>query len=307
MHDQARRLNLNLLPILDALLECRSVTRAGERFDLTQPAASAALAKLREAFGDELLVPVGREMKLTSKAESIREPVRQLLGLLETAFESTDSRPESWSGEFIIATADYVATLVLPPLLERTERATPRLSIRVTNITRSSMINLRGDDIDMIIAPPQIIDDPTLMSRRLFGDRFVVLYSRDAPPSDASLAEYLKRGHIATVIDAPHIIGHQPRSHFSEELDTLRSTQRNLAVLPYYSLLPLLVSGTGRMALVQERLAKLFAQFLPVAYTDPPASIPPLDLHMFWSPRFNEDPRHSWLRDTLFEVCAAFR
>ena len=307
MHDQARRLNLNLLPILDALLECRSVTRAGERFDLTQPAASAALAKLREAFGDELLVPVGREMKLTSKAERIREPVRQLLGLLESAFESSDPRPESWAGEFIIATADYVAMLVLPPLIEKTERSTPQLSIRVTNITRSSMANLRSDEIDMLIAPPQIIDDATLMSRRLFSDRFVVLYSRDRPPSDSSLAEYMKRGHITTVIDSPHIVGHQPRSHFSEELDTLRSTQRNLAVLPYYSLLPLLVSGTGRMALVQERLAKLFAQFLPLAYTAPPASIPPLDLHMFWSPRFNEDARHVWLRESLFEVCAAFR
>jgi LysR family nod box-dependent transcriptional activator len=305
--DQTRRLNLNLLPILDALLECRSVTRAGERFNLTQPAASAALAKLREAFGDELLVLVGREMKLTSKAERIREPVRQLLGLLEAAFDSTDSKPESWAGEFIIATADYVAMLMLPGLIERTERETPKLAIRVTNITRSSVINLRGDDIDMIIAPPQIIDDTALMSRRLFGDRFVVLYSRDRPPSDASLAEYMKHGHIATVIDAPQISGHQPRSHFSEELDSLRTTQRNLAVLPYYSLLPQLVAGTSRMAIVQERLAKLFAQFLPVDYTDLPANVPPLDLHMFWSPRFNDDPRHVWVRNAIFEVCSAFR
>src|SRR5687768_10999420 len=111
-----RRLNLNLLPILDALLECRSVTRAGERFDLTQAAASAALARLREAFGDELLVPVGREMKLTSKAERIRETVRQLLGLLESAFDAGDANPENWAGEFIIATADYVAMLLVPGL-----------------------------------------------------------------------------------------------------------------------------------------------------------------------------------------------
>ena len=198
MSDQPRRLNLNLLPILDALLECRSVTRAGERFDLTQPAASAALAKLREAFGDELLVPVGREMKLTSKAERIREPVRQLLGLLQAAFESADADPGNWAGEFIVATADYVAMLVLPGLLEKTELVTPKLTIRVTNITRSSVSNLRSDDIEMIIAPPQIVDDPTLMSRRLFGDRFVVLYSKDHPPSDSTLAEYMKRGHIAT-------------------------------------------------------------------------------------------------------------
>ena len=107
-------------------------------------------------------------------------------------------------------------------------------------------------------------------------------------------------------MDAPHI-GGPPRSHFSEEIDSLRSTQRNLAVLPYYSLLPLLVSGTSRMALVQERLAKLLARFLPVECVAPPVEIPPLDLHMFWSPKFNDDPRHLWVRNTIFDVCSPYR
>lgn len=306
MSDHRRRLNLNLLPILDALLECRSVTRAGERFNLTQPAASAALAKLREAFGDELLVPVGREMKLTPKAEHIREPVRQLLGLLETAFEASDIDPSTWSGEFIVATADYVAMLALPRLIERISASAPKLTVRVTNITRSSVSNLRSDEIDMIVAPPQIIDDAALMSRRLFSDRFVVLHAKDRPPSAATIAEYMKRGHIATVIDAPQI-GGSPRSFFSPEIDTLRSTQRNLAVVPYYSLLPFMVAGGDRMALVQERLAGIFEQLLPVAHCDPPVALPPLDLQMFWSPRFNEDPRHVWLRNALFEACSIYR
>src|SRR5689334_8481772 len=109
MTDQNRRFNLNLLRVLDAMLECRNVTRAGERFNLTQPAASAALARLREAFGDELLVQVGREMKLTPKAERMRDPIKQLLALLETTLESTEVNPRAWSGEFIIATADYAA------------------------------------------------------------------------------------------------------------------------------------------------------------------------------------------------------
>ena len=302
-----RRLNMNLLPMLDALLEHRSVTRAGEHFNLTQSAASRTLATLRKAFGDELLVLVGREMKLTAKAELMREPVRQLLKLLEAAFEPAQSRPDSWIGDFIIATADYVATLLLPALVDETKRATPGLSIRITNITRNSAADLRSDAIDMIIAPPQIIDGGTLMSRRLFSDRFVVLYSRHMPPSSQSIEEYMKRSHVATVVDAAHLTDHQPRSHFSEALDNLRSAQRNVAVLPYYSLLPLCISGTEHLALVQERLARRFAQILPVAYMDPPIAIPPLDLHMFWSPRFNEDLRHVWMRNALVEACAALR
>lgn len=306
MSEQTRRFNLNLLPILDALLECRSVTRAGERFNLTQPAASAALAKLRAAFGDELLVPVGRDMRLTPKAERIRDPVRQLLGLLETAFETNDLDPAAWSGEFIMATADAVAVLLLPKLIDKLDAVAPKLTVRVTNITRSSVNHLRNEEIDMIIAPPQIIDDAALMSRRLYRDRFVLLHSKDHPPSQGTMEEYMSRGHIATVIDAPQI-GGMPRSFFSPELDTLRSTQRNLAVLPYYSLLPLLVAGTTRLALVQERLAKRFMEFLPVAYADPPAPLPALDLHMFWSPKYNDDARHVWMRNSIFDMCEEHR
>lgn len=306
MSDPSRRFNLNLLPILDALLECRSVTRAGERFDLTQPAASAALAKLRAAFADELLVPVGRDMKLTPKAERMREPVRQLLELLETTFETNDQEPESWSGELIIATADAVVVQLLPALIQKLAGTSLRMTVRATNITRASVANLRNEEIDMIIAPPQIVDDEALMSRRLYSDRFVVLHSRDHPPTDNSLAEYLKRGHIATVIDSPQI-GGVPRSYFSSELDALRTTQRNLAVVPYYSLLPLLVSQTPWMTLVQERLAQRFVQLLPLAYTDPPISLPPLHLHMFWSPKFNDDPRHIWLRNAIYEISEQYR
>lgn len=306
MSDHSRRFNLNLLRILDALLECRNVTRAGERFNLTQPAASAALARLREAFGDELLVHVGREMKLTPKAERMRDPVKQLLGLLETTLESTDVDPAAWSGEFIIATADYSALLILPHLIRKLEAAASKVVVRITNLTRSSAGNVRSDDIDMIIAPPQIIDDTTLMSRRLFGDRFVCVHSKDAPPRDSGLETYMSRSHISTVIDAPQI-GGAPKSFFSQEIDALRCTQHNLAILPYYTLLPLLVSRGNYTALVQERLAKWFAEFLPIAYTDPPVPLPPLELHMLWSPRFNEDPRHRWLRDAIFDVCAPYR
>lgn len=292
--------------MLEALLEYRSVTRAGEKFGLTQPAASAALAKLREAFADELLVPMGREMKLTPKAERIREPVRQLLALLETTLKFADTDPANWSGEFVLATADVGALLLLPDLIQKLRDTESRLTIRTTNINRASVSNLRNEEIDIIVAPPQIIDDDTLMSRRLFGDRFVVVYSRKHPPADHSLAEYMKRWHIASVIDSPRI-GGVPRSFFNPELDTLRATQHNLAVVPYYSLLPLLISDTPWVTLLQESVARRFAKLLPIDYIDPPIELPPINLHMFWSPKYNGDPRHTWLREALVEVSVQYQ
>lgn len=305
MKDPGRRFNLNLLPILDALLECRSVTRAGERFHIAQPTASAALSKLREALGDELLVPVGRDMKLTARAEEIREPVRQLLELLESVLRTSEIDPKAWRGEFTLATADYVAMLILPHLLEKT-RETPQLTVRVTNITRSSLSNLRAGEIDMMISLPELVDDESLMSRRLFSDRFVLLHSTEFPPPSSDITDYLQREHVETVIDAPSI-GDSPRNFFNQDLDALRSMQRNPAVVPYYSMLPVLVAGSPRVALVQERLAKMFEKMLPVTYSPVPVEIPPVELHMFWSPEFNNDARHAWMRDAIYEVCGSYR
>ena len=92
------------------------------------------------------------------------------------------------------------------------------------------------------------------------ADRFVVVHSKDHPPPEHELTEYMKRGHIATVIDAPHN-GGPPRSYFSPEIDQLRSTQRNVAIVPYYSLLPLLVITNPESQPVTVRLVDLSTEY----------------------------------------------
>jgi len=299
-----RRFNLNLLPVLEALLECRNVTRAGERLGLSQPATSAALSKLREAFKDDLLVMVGREMKLTPKAERLGEPLRQLLALLEVTFEPEDFNPSQWAGEFIIATADYVSLMVLPELLKRVEAEAPKLTIRITAVNRGSVAGLRSDEIDLIIAPPQVVGDPTLMTRSLFADRFVCAYWREegkAPPV-ITPESYLERRHVTTSMDP--ILPGSLRSNFAKEIDALRSSQRNLATLPNYSLLPFLLLGTPHFGLLQERLVKMMQAYLPIDYVEPPTEIPPIEVGMIWNPRVNHDPAHIWVRQTLADIGA---
>jgi DNA-binding transcriptional LysR family regulator len=297
-----RRFNLNLLTVLDALLDCRNVTRAGERLGLSQPATSAALAKLRDAFHDELLVMVGRELQLTPKAEELREPVKQLLRILEATFERREFDPQNWSDEFIIATADYISVLVLPPLLKAIAEIAPDLTVRFTNITRTSATNLKNDEIDMIIAPMELINDPMLMSRHLFTDRFVVGRHRDTPSEPGrELDGYLGERHILTLIDTL-----QPgarRSNFRKEIDDLREAQKNLAIVPYYLALPFFLSELPYRALMQERLARKMMEYLPIAYDDPPVELPALDFAMFWNPRVNRDASHRWMRDMIANVC----
>lgn len=299
-----RQFNLNLLPVLDALLECRSVTKAGAKLNLSQPASSAALSKLRHIFSDELLVLVGREMQLTPKAERLREPLRQLLDLLDVAFEIEPFSPERWEGEFIIATADYASIVLLPLLLDRLEQEAPRLTVRLANVTRGSVANLRADEIDMIIGPPELYGDNSLMIRNLLTDQFVCVYWRGgaARREEISMEEYLAARHVTTIIDP--IKQNINQNGFDKTLDSLRSTQRNSATLPYYAALPFLLADTDRFALVQERLARHMKRFLPIDYVSPPVHIPSISVAMMWSPRVNHDPAHMWIRKTLSEISA---
>ena len=106
--------DLNLLLVLDALLAERHVSRAGERVGLSQPAASAALARLRITFDDALLVRDGNRMRLTTRAAALREPLAAALKSLRTVFDEGNAFDmKSARGTFRVATTDFVAILLL--------------------------------------------------------------------------------------------------------------------------------------------------------------------------------------------------
>lgn len=298
-----RRLNLNLLLMLHELIETRQVTLAGRKLGLTQPAASTALAKLRHAFDDDLLVPVGREFQLTPKAEALRESVQHAIDSLEAVFKQKEFVPQHHRGEFIIATADYMSIVLLPHLIEVVSAAAPGLKLRVTNLNKNSAVNLKEGEIDMIVAPMPLLRGANLRSRHLFDDRLVCVYRCEslAQRRQIGLREYLASRHITTVVD--NIEPLACHSSAIKEIDGLRSRQDNVAVVPHYAALPLIAAGSSLLALVQERLVRKFIDYLPIAYTEPPIPLPRFEYAMFWSGKVNGEPSHKWMRDTLVSVC----
>src|SRR3954464_7975342 len=127
-----QRIDLNLLIALDALLAERNVTRAAERMHMTQSAMSGVLARLREYFDDQLLVPVGRAMKLTPRAESLIEPVRDILLKVDSTL---GVRPEFEAAtaqrHFVLIASDYVSNVLLAEVLRRIALVAPGLSFDV--------------------------------------------------------------------------------------------------------------------------------------------------------------------------------
>ena len=299
-----RDINLNLFPILKVLLEMRSVSKAADRLGLTQAAVSNALSKLRRLFNDDLLTMVGREMKLTPRAEQLVQVVDHFHDVVDTALSEVEFQPNEWTGEFVIATTDTVTALLLPKLVDTLSAHAPGVVLKWANIARSSVLELRNDVVDLIIAPPLILGDDTLVSRHLYRDRFVCIYDAKSRTSDGPLTldEYMSRKHIATDLFSPDIPEFQ--NDFSEALFNLRNEQDNIAIVPYYAILPLLVANTDYVALSQERLAnKLFKPF-NLSFSPPPIKIPDIELAMLWSPRRQADPTHKWMRDAIVSACA---
>jgi hypothetical protein len=131
-------LDLNLLVVLDALFSEKSVTRTGERIHLSQSATSGALARLREYFKDDLLVPVGRNMVLTPLAEELARPLRDLLQQTETVIRRKPVfLPESSARRFRIVMSDYVAIVIMARALPEIQRQAPGISCRSCRCARA--------------------------------------------------------------------------------------------------------------------------------------------------------------------------
>src|SRR6202167_3419974 len=191
-------LDLNLLVALDALFAEKSVSRAGERMHLSQSATSGALARLREVFRDQLLVPVGRKMVMTPVAEALVNPVRDFLLQAEAILNNDPVfDPGSSTRKFRILMSDYVETVLLAEALPRIEQFAPSIRFEFISNVEGGFDALDRGEIDLSISP-SIRLSKEHPSEPLFEDEFtcVVWSGNRLVKSAVSLGEYLNLGHV---------------------------------------------------------------------------------------------------------------
>jgi LysR family transcriptional regulator, nod-box dependent transcriptional activator len=293
-------LDLNLLVALDALFAEKSVSRAGERLHLSQSATSGALARLREVFQDQLLVPVGRKMVMTPVAEALVDPVRDFLLQAEAILNNNPVfDPASSTRKFRLLMSDYVETVLMTEALPRMEQFAPGIRFEFVSNFEGGFEALDRGEIDLSIAPSLRLTSEH-PSEPLFEDEFVCLIwsGNSRVKSAISLDEYLAMGHIVVRFGR-----RQELTTFDEWfMERLGHERRIEVVTTAFNLVPQLLVGTYRIATLHRRLALFYQRYLPLKIMKPPFEIATLQESMQWHKSRDRDPGTVWLRSLLKSV-----
>ncbi|ORT60730.1 LysR family transcriptional regulator [Streptomyces sp. CB03238] len=290
-------LDLNLVIALRALLEERSVTRAGQRVGLSQPAMSAALARLRRHFDDDLLSRIGSRYELTALGQVLLDRSATACDLLERVFTSqADFDPAHEAHTFTLIASDYAVAVFGAELARTIHAEAPGIRLRFqqtpTDVTENTGTLL--STVDGLFMPHGVISGfPTV---ELYGDRWVFLVSEDHPDVGERLAlDDLRRLPWVTyqrTYDAPAV----------RQLGMLGIEPRTEVSVDSFQALPWLVAGTRRIALIQELLADRLRGVAPVRVMECPYEAVPVQEALWWHPVHTHDAAHIWLRETAQRV-----
>jgi len=302
------RFDLNLLLALDALLQERNVTRAAERLLLSQPAMSAALARLREFFGDQLLVRVGRELELTPRGRALLEPVHETLLKAQAVLGAQPMfDPATAQRTFKMMIPDFVVPWLMPGTLQRMLQSAPGIRIELESWSANGPARLVEGAIHLLVAldSPRILGlasfPDSLCSARLQSMRWVCAVSADHPVirDELTREQFLTHPHIYVRAEGDALpVADAVRRHLRIELDVRVTTEDVLEI-------PFMLPGTPLIALMPEGLARQLATCLSIkTFEIPGGMVPSRRVDLFWHRREESDPGHAWMRELIVAASA---
>ncbi|QKO21133.1 LysR family transcriptional regulator [Rhodoferax sp. BAB1] len=294
-----RSVDLNLLVVFDAMLQHRNVTRAGEALGLSQPAMSAAVARLRVLFDDPLFVRAGAQMNPTPRAEGLGTVIRPIVLTIQSEIlQPSIFDPASSQRAYTLLTPDIAEMNFLPRLLAHLAEHAPQVSLKTLAMPRHAAASaLESGAAELAIGYFPDLQKAGFYQQRLIRSSHVCLLRKGHPlgRGKLTLPQFLKASHAVVKPDG--------REHVIEQFLQAKGIQRRVVVelSHFMSLLPI-VETSDLIATVPRDLAAFFVQHGEVRYVDTPMKSPVIDVHLFWHQRFQKDPAHVWLRKQIHEL-----
>lgn len=296
-------LDLNLLVVFDAIMRERSVTRAGQRLGLSQPAMSHALTRLRHMLKDELFVRSPNGMVPTPRAEELATPVRTALDGLQQSLEPVQFDPSKATASFRIAVDNYAAIVLVAPIAAQIARIAPgvRLDFRPSG-TLDVLGQLDRSELHLAIGP-SAVQGERFSRRRLLQDQFVLVHRKGHPASNArefstEQLTTLPQLEISSAQFGPDFV----EIGLGKSKPGLKAAMR----APFLSAAQILATS-DLVSVLPLNVAKNMTRSHPLVFRRLSRSPKPIEAAMIWLRRLDNQPAHVWLRDVISRVTSELR
>jgi len=290
------KLDLNLLLALEVLLAERNVTRAAKRLNISQPALSSQITRLRALFGDPLFLPTSRGVLPTARALEMQAPLREALDQLRMVIGQGQAfEPASAAMTFAVSGTDYLQIAVLLPFLLqlRSEAPAIRLMVRLGD-SRTAAAELERGDV-AFLQPENVAAG--LRSMEVFQERYVGIVRKGSLPTGSmDIDEFTRAGHV---IVSPRAEGFAGPT--DDALATIGRQRRVLLAVSSFVFLIEAVAQSDLLALAPERLVDRYRH--SVDSFQPPVPVSGFRMAMVWHDRTHLHAGSAWLRSRLAAFC----
>jgi DNA-binding transcriptional LysR family regulator len=298
-----RELDLNLLRVLVALDDKRSVSAAAVELQRSQPSVSSALARLRTFFADPLFVRSGNTMQPTPRVAEIMLPVREVLSRIGADIVASPVfEPARSQRPIVLALSDVGEVVFLPSILQRLRREAPGVSLTSVSLPAEDLASgLEGGAIDLALGYFPNLKRHNFFQQTLFSDSFTCLIRADHPVKATRLspAQFRQLDHAVVRAES------RTEEVIERFLARRRIQRRVTLTTPHFASVPPIVEQSDLVVTVPVPLARYFATVSAgIRIVRPPFEPPRIDLKQIWHRKFHHDARSRWLRSLM---CALFQ
>ena len=289
--------DLNLLRVFMAIWDLRSLTAAGDRLGLTQPAVSHALRRLRTLFDDPLFVRTPTGMAPTDAAAHLYPPLAQAFGIINVAVQQlTKFDPATAERVFRVSMSDMSEFYFLPPILAMLEDTARGIRIEVTNFPVESVTAaMRSGKVDLALGYVPGLD-PGCVSKTLFVDEHVCVVRAGHPLQTPAPTKEDLAG-LRYVYASTNATGHRMVEQWLEDLNLKRDV---VLRLPHFVVAPEIVRHTDLAVIFPRSIAQRFNQNGAFRILPLPFALPPIEIQVHSPAQFSADPGIAWLREAIY-------
>ncbi len=291
-----RNVDLNLLKVFDAIMEERNISRAAERLSVSQPAISMALGRLRTLYEDELFLRTAKGVAPTPKAYELEGTVREAISLIGATLDSDDIfRPENSHRVFRVALTDYGEFYFLPHIMRELGKHAPDTDVVCLPDPGASLtFDMKSGVVDLVW-DWKCIEDSNYVAEEIFRDKSYCITRKNHPLIDGELT-------LDRFLELEHAVLRPTQTHIpkiEQHLDRMGLERKIVAEVSHVLVIPAIVASTNLVAIMPERLARLFAQQLSLDIFPNPVHDDYISVYQMWHRHFRKDAGHMWFREML--------